>query len=117
MLQIMHEITTAEAGELFDVTRKTIALWAQYGIMVKLRHGVFDLKKSLKNWADYQRCIFEGHDNPLELWQIRQDLAWSEAHPLPPMIRIPSSSVTSTNWGRCKQSRSSATARGVSCVS
>jgi hypothetical protein len=84
MLQIMHEISTAEAAELFDVTRKTIALWAQHGVMVKLRHGVFDLKKSLKNWAEYQRCIFQGADNPLELWEIRRDIAWSEAHPLPP---------------------------------
>ena len=45
---MQHEISTAEAAELFDVTRKTIALWAQQGVMVKLRHGVFDLKKVCK---------------------------------------------------------------------
>jgi hypothetical protein len=85
MLQIMqHEISTAEAAELFDVTRKTIALWSQQGIMVKLRHGVFDLKKSLKNWTTYQQCIHDGADDPLELWHIRQQVEWSEAHPLPP---------------------------------
>jgi hypothetical protein len=85
MLQIMqHEITTAEAAELFDVTRKTIALWAQSGVMVKLRHGVYDLKKSLKNWVSYQQCIFERADDPLALWEIRQQIAWSEAHPRPP---------------------------------
>jgi hypothetical protein len=92
------EITTAEAAELFDVTRKTIALWAQSGVMVKLRHGVYDLKNSLKNWASYQRCVFEGADNPLELWEIRQQIAWREAHPEPPldfenMVLLPLSSM------------------------
>ena len=65
MLQIMHEATTAELAEILSVTRKTIALWTQQGIMVKLRHGVFDLKESLKNWSAYQRCIFEGAADPL----------------------------------------------------
>jgi phage terminase Nu1 subunit (DNA packaging protein) len=80
MLQIMQlEITTAEAADLFSVTRKTVALWAQQGIMVKLRHGVFDLKESLQNWVAYQRCVFEGADNPMDLWQIRRDIAYAEA--------------------------------------
>ena len=81
MLQIMHEATTAELAEILSVTRKTIALWTQQGIMVKLRHGVFDLKESLKNWSAYQRCIFEGAADPLLRWQVRRDIAWSEAHP------------------------------------
>jgi hypothetical protein len=77
---MQNEITTAEAAELFDVTRKTIALWAQQGIMVKLRHGVFDLKKSLQNWVGYQRCVFEGQVDPLQIWEIRRDIAYAEAH-------------------------------------
>ena len=94
MLQItQHEISTAEAAEVFSVTRKTIALWSQQGIMVKLRHGVFDLKKSLKNWAEYQRCIFEGADDPLALWQIRQEIAWSEANPRPDYSNLDLSNI------------------------
>jgi hypothetical protein len=85
MLQIMqNEISTAEAAELFDVTRKTIAEWAKSGVMEKISHGKYDLKKSLKNWTTYQQCIHEGYDNPLDTWMIRRDIAWSEAHPLPP---------------------------------
>lgn len=78
---MQNTITTAEAVELFDVTRKTIAAWAQYGVMVKLAHGKYDLKESLKNWAEYQRCIFEGADNPLDLWQVRRDIADSAGRP------------------------------------
>jgi hypothetical protein len=83
MLQIMqHEGTTSELAEILGVTRKTIALWSQQGIMEKLRHGRYDLKRSLENWAAYQKCVFEGHHDPLAIWQIRRDIAWSEAHPL-----------------------------------
>ena len=78
---MQHEATTAELAEILGVTRKTIALWAQQGIMVKLRHGVFDLKPSLENWVAYQRCIFEGAADPLLRWQVRREIAWSEAHP------------------------------------
>jgi phage terminase Nu1 subunit (DNA packaging protein) len=77
---MQFEISTAEAAELFDVTRKTIAEWAKSGVMVKLAHGKYDLKQSLKNWAAYQRCVFEGFDNPMDTWMIRRDIAWSEEH-------------------------------------
>jgi hypothetical protein len=77
-----YEITTAEAAEVFSVTPKTIALWSQQRIMVKLRHGTYDLKQSLQNWTMYQQCIHEGFADPLAIWQIRRDMAWSEAHPL-----------------------------------
>ncbi len=83
MLQIMHEATTAELAEILSVTRKTIALWSAQGIMVKIAHGRYDLKNSLINWASYQRCIFEGAVDPLLRWQVRRDIAWSEAHPQP----------------------------------
>jgi hypothetical protein len=84
MLQIMqYEATTSELAEILDVTRKTIALWSQQGIMAKRRHGVFDLKESLKNWAAYQKCIFEGAADPLLRWEVRRDIAYSEAQPLP----------------------------------
>jgi hypothetical protein len=54
----------------------TIASWAKSGVMEKVSHGVFDLKKSLENWVMYQRCILEadGRD-PMMLFEIRQDLA------------------------------------------
>jgi hypothetical protein len=85
MLIMQFEISTAEAAEVFSVTKKTIALWSQRGVMVKLRHGVYDLKNSLQNWTAYQQCIHEGAADPLTLWQIRRDAAWSDAHPLPPV--------------------------------
>jgi hypothetical protein len=81
---MQFEVSTSEAAEIFSVTKKTIAEWTKAGIMVKLRHGVFDLKESLKNWTAYQRCIHEGADDPLQLWHIRQQVEWSDAHPLPP---------------------------------
>jgi hypothetical protein len=77
-----YEISTSEAAEVFDVTGKTICEWSKSGIMVKLAHGKYDLKESLQNWVAYQKCIFEGADNPLELWMNRRDIAWSEAHPI-----------------------------------
>jgi phage terminase Nu1 subunit (DNA packaging protein) len=76
---MQFEISTAEAAELFSVTKKTIALWSQHGVMVKLRHGVYDLKLSLQNWASYQQAIFQGADDPLTIWRIRQEVEWSEA--------------------------------------
>jgi hypothetical protein len=80
---MQHEITTAEAAEVFDVTRKTICEWAKSGVMEKISHGHYDLKKSLKNWTTYQQCVHEGYDNPLDIWMIRRDIAWNEAHPQP----------------------------------
>jgi hypothetical protein len=79
---MQYEATTAELAEILDVTKKTVCEWQKSGIAVKLRHGVYDLKRTLINWRDYQRCIFEGADDPLALWEIRQQVAWSEAHPL-----------------------------------
>jgi hypothetical protein len=73
-------ISTAEAAEVFGVTSKTICEWAKVGLLEKVSHGKYDLKKSLKNWAEYQRCIGEGADYPMDRWMIRQELAWSEAH-------------------------------------
>lgn len=73
------EATTAELAEFFGVTWKTICEWAQSGVVVKLRHGRYDLRESVKNWAEYQRCLAEGGD--LELWEIRREHAWSLAHP------------------------------------
>ena len=63
---------------------KTVCWWANAGIAVKIRHGVYDLKPTLINWREYQQCIFEGATDPMALWQIRRDHAWSSAHPLPP---------------------------------
>ena len=51
--------------------------------MVKLRHGRYDLKESLKNWTAYQQCIHERAADPLLLWQIRRDQRESEANPQP----------------------------------
>ena len=81
---MQHEATTRELADILSVTEKTICEWSKSGVMVKLRHGRYDLKKSLENWAAYQKCIHEGYDDPLAVWQIRRDIAWSEAHPLPP---------------------------------
>jgi hypothetical protein len=80
---MQYEISTAEAVEIFSVTRKTIAAWARDGIMEKISHGRYDLKKSLKNFISYQECVHQGYDNPLDTWMIRRDIAWSEAHPQP----------------------------------
>jgi hypothetical protein len=82
---MQHEATCAELVEILGVTRKTVALWAQHGVMVKTSHGRYDLKASLRNWAEYQKIIREGYDNPLLTWQVRRDIEWSEAHPLPPL--------------------------------
>jgi hypothetical protein len=79
---MQREATTTELAEILDVTAKTICEWAKAGIMEKVSYGKYDLKKSLKNWAEYQRCIFEGFDNPMDTWRIRQEIAWSDAHRL-----------------------------------
>jgi hypothetical protein len=80
---MQYEATTSELAEILGVTRKTVAWWANAGVMEKISHGRYDLKKSLENWAGYQRCIFEGHHDPLAIWQVRRDIAWSKSHPLP----------------------------------
>jgi hypothetical protein len=86
MLKIMqYEATTHELADVLSVTEKTVCEWARSGIMVKLRHGRCDLKQSLANWAAYQRCVFDRVDDPLELWQIRQQVEWAATHPQPPL--------------------------------
>ena len=75
-----REATTTELAEILGVTPKTICEWAKTGIMENVSYGKYNLKNSLRNWAEYQKCIFEGHDDPLNIWQIRQEIAWSEAH-------------------------------------
>lgn len=77
------QATTAELSELLGVTEKTIAQWAQHGIMAKLAHGKYDLGESLRNWTAYQKTIHRGCNNPLDVWWIQRDRDWSEAHPLP----------------------------------
>jgi hypothetical protein len=80
---MQYEISTAEAVEIFSVTRKTIAVWARVGIMEKISHGRYDLKKSLKNFISYQECVHQGYDNPLDTWMVRQEVTWAEENPLP----------------------------------
>jgi hypothetical protein len=78
---MQHEATTSELVEILGTTRKSVALWSHHGVMVKTSYGRYDLKKSLQNWVAYQKCVHEGYANPLLTWQVRQEIAWSEAQP------------------------------------
>ena len=74
------EITTAEAVELFSVTRKTIADWTAKEIMAKTAHGTFELKKSLMNFIDYRDTLRNG--GTLEDWlMLRADREYQRDHP------------------------------------
>jgi hypothetical protein len=84
---MQHEATTRELADILSVTEKTICEWAKHGIMKKISHGRYALKESLENWRSYQQCIHEGYDNPLAIWEIRRDIAWSESHP-PPEVDV-----------------------------
>lgn len=75
-----REITTSEAQELFRVTRATISAWEKKGVLVKLRYGVFDLKKSLHNYVSYRDCLRRGQT--IDDWfMLEADREWQEAHP------------------------------------
>jgi phage terminase Nu1 subunit (DNA packaging protein) len=52
--------TTAELAEIFDVTKKTISVWAKRGLMEKAAHGRYKLKESLRNFAQYSVIVREG---------------------------------------------------------
>jgi hypothetical protein len=45
---MQFEISTAEAAEIFSVTKKTVCEWGKLGIFEKIAHGKYDLKKSLE---------------------------------------------------------------------
>jgi hypothetical protein len=91
------EISTAEAVELFSVSRKTIADWSAKLVMVKTSHGKFDLKKSLHNFVSYRDYLRRGAT--LEDWRddeedrqyrlenppIDYDMSKIELVDLPPM--------------------------------
>ena len=81
------EATTSELATLLDVSEKTICQWAKAGVMVKLRHGRYDLGRSLQNWTAYQRCVHEGFDHPLDTWAFRQEALWIEEERADPELR------------------------------
>lgn len=74
-----HEVTTLELAEILSCTKKTIADWANKRILVKIAHGKFDLRESLRNWAEYKQCLAEGCT--FFNWQMRYELRWSQEHP------------------------------------
>jgi hypothetical protein len=80
-----REATTSELAEILDCTAKTVIEWSKIGLMVKTSYGKYNLKNSLRNFAEYMRIVAEGYDSPLHVWQLRQEVAWSAAHPLPPI--------------------------------
>jgi hypothetical protein len=85
---MQYEITTAEAAEVFSITKKTVCEYAKLGIFEKISHGRYDLKKSLVNYIEYQKCIREGYADPWFIWTIRRDERWRReeqeaAHPTP----------------------------------
>jgi hypothetical protein len=73
-----HEVSTAEACEIFSVTRETIAEWARLGIMQKTSYGKYNLKNCLRNWVVYQTVIRQGYHDPLLVWSLRMDEIWKE---------------------------------------
>jgi phage terminase Nu1 subunit (DNA packaging protein) len=42
------EVSSAELAALFNVTTKTVSLWARDGIAVRTRYGRFDLAQSVQ---------------------------------------------------------------------
>jgi hypothetical protein len=46
--------TTAELADLLQVTEKTICEWAKCDLMVRVAHGKYDLRESLRNYLEYK---------------------------------------------------------------
>ena len=77
---MQFEITTAEAANVFSVTRKTIADWRAKGIMVKTSDGKYNLRESLRNFIEYRDVLREGGD--LDLWWLRcEQREYEREHP------------------------------------
>jgi phage terminase Nu1 subunit (DNA packaging protein) len=50
-----REVSSAELAALFNVTTKTVSLWARDGIAVRTRYGRFDLAQSVQAFARHHR--------------------------------------------------------------
>ena len=64
-VKMKNEIaTTAELADLLVVTEKTICEWARYDLMVKVAHGRYDFRESLRNYLEYKdHCARGGNLN------------------------------------------------------
>jgi hypothetical protein len=78
MVAMQIEITTAEAAEVFSITKKTVCEYAKLGIFEKVAHGRYNLKESLVNYLEYQKCIQEGCADPWFVFTLRRDERWRE---------------------------------------
>jgi phage terminase Nu1 subunit (DNA packaging protein) len=63
MLRLENEMETVNATTLADllgVSRKTIAEWATAGVVVRLGHGAYDLRRSVKGFARHMQARDRG---------------------------------------------------------
>jgi hypothetical protein len=79
----MKKTVTMRARELsglLGVSEKTLSQWVSAARIVRLRHGVYDLKESFRAFARHARTR-QVTDDDIE--QIRRDLEWAAQHPGP----------------------------------
>lgn len=66
-------VDATEMAFLFLVTRKTVAEWANEGRIVRLGHGRYDLKESIRRWMLWKKPVTQE-----DLDQIQREIEWSE---------------------------------------
>jgi len=71
-------VSAAELAKVLGVTRKTIAEWVFRGLVVKVAHGRYDLRASVRTYIRYLRARRDSTDAEIE--QIRRDQEWYEQH-------------------------------------
>jgi phage terminase Nu1 subunit (DNA packaging protein) len=53
----MDPVSTRDLAQLLGVSSKTIALWAQTGVVARTAHGKFDLERSVQGFARHMRSL------------------------------------------------------------
>jgi phage terminase Nu1 subunit (DNA packaging protein) len=79
------EVSSAELATLFNVTTKTVSLWARDGIAVRTRYGRFDLAQSVQAVVRHHREAARHTTTPgletgaeVRLARLRADIAEEE---------------------------------------
>lgn len=54
-MALPQTVTTTEISKLFAVSAKTISLWANAGIIVRVERGRFNLAKSIRGFAQHHK--------------------------------------------------------------
>jgi phage terminase Nu1 subunit (DNA packaging protein) len=82
-----REVSSAELATLFNVTTKTVSLWARDGIAVRTKYGRFDLAQSVQGFARHHReaakptttpGLETGAEARARLARLRADIAEKE---------------------------------------